>query len=125
MQGTGPGFGSGAPNRGNGVGLLGTSRMKRVLGLKTLRRSTSRRTSSVGGGGSSNPSSPGGHGHGTFGSNPGSSPSMSFTVPPGKLKRPLTSAEIMRQQMRVTEQSDNRLRKTLMRTLVGQVRTYL
>lgn len=33
----------------------------------------------------------------------------------------MTSAEIMRQQMRVTEQSDNRLRKTLMRTLVGQM----
>jgi len=33
----------------------------------------------------------------------------------------MTSAEIMRQQMRVTDQSDARLRKTLMRTLVGQV----
>ncbi|RZS25090.1 hypothetical protein BHM03_00058242 [Ensete ventricosum] len=40
---------------------------------------------------------------------------------PGKLKRPMTSAEIMRLQMRVTEHSDHRLRKTLMRTLVGQV----
>jgi hypothetical protein len=29
----------------------------------------------------------------------------------------------MRQQMRVTDQSDARLRKTLMRTLVGQVST--
>ncbi|KAH7662747.1 Protein unc-13-like protein [Dioscorea alata] len=37
-----------------------------------------------------------------------------------KVKRPMTSAEIMRQQMKVTEQSDHRLRKTLMRTLVGQ-----
>ncbi|GFP85832.1 hypothetical protein PHJA_000727000 [Phtheirospermum japonicum] len=37
------------------------------------------------------------------------------------MRRPMTSAEIMRQQMRVTEQSDNRLRKTLMRTLVGQM----
>ncbi|MBA0749591.1 hypothetical protein Gogos_003495 [Gossypium gossypioides] len=36
-------------------------------------------------------------------------------------RRPLTSAEIMKQQMRVTEQSDNRLRKSLMRTLVGQM----
>ncbi|WOL05760.1 hypothetical protein Cni_G14491 [Canna indica] len=45
-----------------------------------------------------------------------------FGVPssPGKGKRPMTSAEIMRVQMRVTEQSDLRLRKTLMRTLVGQ-----
>lgn len=40
---------------------------------------------------------------------------------PGKVKRPMTSAEIMRQQMRVTEQSEHRLRKTLTRTLVGQV----
>jgi hypothetical protein len=30
----------------------------------------------------------------------------------------------MRQQMRVPEQSDARLRKTLMRTLVGQVRLH-
>ncbi|RWW58622.1 hypothetical protein BHE74_00034490 [Ensete ventricosum] len=41
--------------------------------------------------------------------------------PAGKPKqRPMTSAEIMRQQMGVTEQSDTRLRKTLMRFLVGQ-----
>lgn len=41
---------------------------------------------------------------------------------PRKVKqRPMTCAEIMRQQMGVTEQSDTRLRKTLMRTLVGQV----
>lgn len=40
---------------------------------------------------------------------------------PGRVRRPMTSSEIMRQQMGVTEQSDNRLRKTLMRTLVGQV----
>ncbi|XP_042443459.1 protein unc-13 homolog [Zingiber officinale] len=39
---------------------------------------------------------------------------------PGKVKRPMTSAEIMRQQMRVTEQNEQRLRKTLTRTLVGQ-----
>lgn len=40
----------------------------------------------------------------------------------GKVRqRPMTSAEIMRQQMGVTELSDNRLRKTLMRSLVGQV----
>ncbi|KAE8706188.1 peptide transporter PTR3-A-like [Hibiscus syriacus] len=41
--------------------------------------------------------------------------------PPSRPRRPLTSAEIMRQQMKVTEQCDNRLRRTLMRTLVGQV----
>lgn len=33
----------------------------------------------------------------------------------------MTSAELMRHQMKVTEQSDNRLRKTLMKTLIGQV----
>ncbi|XP_064947629.1 protein unc-13 homolog [Musa acuminata AAA Group] len=42
--------------------------------------------------------------------------------PAGKQKqRPMTSAEIMRHQMGVTEQSDTRLRKTLMRFLAGQV----
>ena len=91
-----------------------TSRVKRALGLKMIKRSPSRRMVS-GSGGGSNPSSPG--------SSAGGSPAMSFTVPPpGRPRRPMTSAEIMRQQMRVTEQSDNRLRKTLMRTLVGQVR---
>ncbi|MBA0780247.1 hypothetical protein Gotri_004373 [Gossypium trilobum] len=43
------------------------------------------------------------------------------TLKPLNSRRPLTSAEIMKQQMRVTEQSDNRLRKSLMRTLVGQM----
>jgi hypothetical protein len=33
--------------------------------------------------------------------------------------RPMTSAEIMRRQMGVTEQTDGRLRKTLARCLVG------
>uniref|UniRef100_A0A803Q4I6 MHD1 domain-containing protein n=1 Tax=Cannabis sativa TaxID=3483 RepID=A0A803Q4I6_CANSA len=77
-----------------------------------IKRSPSRRMVS----GSSNPSSPGST------VNAGGSPGMSFTVPQlGRARRPMTSAEIMRQQMRVTEQSDNRLRKTLMRTLVGQM----
>ncbi|KAL6883241.1 hypothetical protein ACP4OV_010655 [Aristida adscensionis] len=40
---------------------------------------------------------------------------------PGRARRPMTSAEIMRQQMRVTDQSDARLRRTLMRAVVGQV----
>ncbi|KAE8726346.1 peptide transporter PTR3-A-like [Hibiscus syriacus] len=35
-------------------------------------------------------------------------------------QRSLKAAEIMKRQMGVSEQSDNRLRKTLMRTLVGQ-----
>lgn len=33
----------------------------------------------------------------------------------------MTAAEIMGQHMRVTEHGNTRLRKTLMRTLVGQV----
>ena len=94
--------GDGSP-RGGGVGMAVTSRVKRALGLKMLRRSTSRRSSSWG----SNPSSPS-----------AGSPRSSVVR-----RRPMTSAEIMRQQMWVTEQSDNRLRKTLMRTLVGQVRS--
>ncbi|KAL1562154.1 protein unc-13 [Salvia divinorum] len=97
------GDGSGSPRAG-GVGMAVTSRVKRALGLKMLRRSTSRRGSSCG----SNPSSP------SSGS-PRVSPSSVLK------RRPMTSAEIMRQQMWVTEQSDNRLRKTLMRTLVGQM----
>ncbi|KAE8714648.1 peptide transporter PTR3-A-like [Hibiscus syriacus] len=36
-------------------------------------------------------------------------------------QRSLKAVEIMKRQMRVSEQSDNRLRKTLMRTLVGQM----
>lgn len=38
-------------------------------------------------------------------------------------RRIMTMAEVMRLQMGVSEQSDSRLRKTLMRTLVGQVST--
>ncbi|TKY53684.1 DUF810 protein [Spatholobus suberectus] len=83
-----------------------TSKVKRALGLKMLKRSPSRRMVS---GGSGGPSSPVG----------GSSP-FHNTAPPLRPRRPMTSAEIMRQQMRVTEHNDNRLRKTLMRTLVGQ-----
>lgn len=71
------------------------------------------------GGGGSAPSSPSAHTHGSSPSNVNFS-----TLPASRARRPLTSAEIMRQQMRVTEQSDNRLRKTLMRTLVGQVRDF-
>ncbi|KAF8388264.1 hypothetical protein HHK36_026930 [Tetracentron sinense] len=97
---------------GNGVGI---SRIKRSLGLKAMKRSSPRRVGGSDSNSNSNPSSPRGHGSSN------SSPGLAFTVPPMRPKRPLTSAEIMRQQMRVTEQSDNRLRKTLMRTLVGQM----
>ncbi|GAB2294352.1 hypothetical protein Dimus_028560 [Dionaea muscipula] len=139
--GPGPGPGSGSPCRSgpgssargsSGVGMVANSRIKRGLGLKTLKRMPSRRTSSGGGSGST-PSSPSAvHGFavaGGGGNNNGGSPggagsgSFSFTVPARSLptRRPLTSAEIMRMQMRVTEQSDHRLRKTLLRTLVGQM----
>lgn len=104
--GDGNGPGTGSPMKPPGVGMAVTSRVKRALGLRMLKRTpSSRRSSSCG----ANPSSPSGA---------GSSPRTSLTLP---LRRPMTSAEIMRQQMRVTEQSDNRLRKTLMRTVVGQV----
>ncbi|CAA6655327.1 unnamed protein product [Spirodela intermedia] len=93
--------GAGAGGKTWQQGLVATSRIKRALGL-TARRSSPKRTlqqssSSVG------PSQTG-------------APGGAARV----IKRPMTSAEIMRQQMRVTEQSDNRLRKTLLRTLVGQ-----
>ncbi|KAM7485405.1 hypothetical protein LguiA_001414 [Lonicera macranthoides] len=108
------GSGPGSPSaKGQGVGMAVTSRVKMALGLKMLRRSPSRRNSS----GGSNPSSPHGFGHGF---STGFSPGFGMTVPVSRSRRPLTSAEIMRLQMRVTELSDNRLRKTLMRTLVGQ-----
>ncbi|KAG6582409.1 Protein unc-13-like protein, partial [Cucurbita argyrosperma subsp. sororia] len=97
-----------------GVVMTPTGRIKRALGLKMLKRSPSRRMS-TGGNCGSNPPSPSSHG------NSGASPGLSNTLPSMRPRRPMTSAEIMRQQMKVTEQSDNRLRKTLMRTLVGQV----
>ncbi|XP_038723145.1 protein unc-13 homolog [Tripterygium wilfordii] len=120
-DGSSGGSGSGSPGgRANSVVTTPASRIKRALGLKMLRRSPSRRMSSIGSGisghGGSAPSSPNSHGSG---SSPGSG--FSTVPPPLRPRRPLTSAEIMRQQMRVTEQSDNRLRKTLMRTLVGQM----
>ncbi|XWS39152.1 hypothetical protein CRYUN_Cryun18bG0025600 [Craigia yunnanensis] len=131
-NGSGSSHGPGSPSgRVNGVVMTPTSRVKKALGLKMLRRSHSRRMSmssvgfSSGGGGGSSPSSPVSH-HGHTGSlsGSGSTPGagMGFsTLPASRPRRPLTSAEIMRQQMRVTEQSDHRLRKTLMRTLVGQM----
>jgi hypothetical protein len=79
--------------------------------LKMLKRSPSRRMTS--GGSSGGPSSP------VSGGTPFHH-SMSMYRP----RRPMTSAEIMRQQMKVTEHNDNRLRKTIMRTLVGQVSIY-
>ncbi|GKU85707.1 hypothetical protein SLEP1_g334 [Rubroshorea leprosula] len=122
-SGSGSSVSPGSPSaRPNGVvTTTPNSRVKRALGLKMLKRSPSRRMSSVscvGSGGGSTPSSPVHHHHHSH----SFSGNMAFsTLPASRPRRPLTSAEIMRQQMKVTEQSDNRLRKTLMRTLVGQV----
>ena len=82
-----------------------TSKVKKALGLKMVKRSPSRRMTS--GGISGGPSSP----------VSGGSPFHQSLIRP---RRPMTSAEIMRQQMRVTEHNDNRLRKTINRILVGQ-----
>ncbi|KAJ9555777.1 hypothetical protein OSB04_010391 [Centaurea solstitialis] len=86
-----------------GVGMTVTSKIKRALGLKMLKHSNSSHNNTT---------------------TTSSTPSIGFSTMPsggGRSRRPLTSAEIMRQQMKVTEASDNRLRKTLMRTLVGQM----
>ncbi|KAM7256700.1 hypothetical protein ACFE04_012441 [Oxalis oulophora] len=117
-----PGSGSSPGGGGTGggrVNMTPTSKVKRALGLKMLKRSPLRRMSTVGtmGISGSSPSSPSGHSSHVHHMG---SPGAFSTLPASRPKRPLTSAEIMRQQMRVTEQSDNRLRKTLMRTLVGQ-----
>nr|XP_043611336.1 protein unc-13 homolog [Erigeron canadensis] len=98
----------------NGVGMSVTSRTKRVLGLKMLKRTPTRRSNSCG----SNPLSPSGYSNNCS----PKSPRGSFSTLPsrGTTRRPLTSAEIMRQQMKVSESIDSALRKTLMRTLVGQ-----
>ncbi|KAL8262813.1 hypothetical protein R6Q59_024162 [Mikania micrantha] len=96
----------------NGVGMAVTSRIKRDLGLKMMKQTPTRRTKSCG----SNPLSPGGH------NNSPMSPRERFATLPSRsmMRRPLTSAEIMRQQMKVSEDSDIHIRKTLMRTLIGQ-----
>ncbi|MED6131608.1 hypothetical protein PIB30_011207 [Stylosanthes scabra] len=104
--------------KGNQVVTKPTSRVKKMLGLKMLKRSRSRRMVAAGigvstGGGLSTPSSP------VAG---GSSPSINGLLPPIRPRRPMTAAEMMREQMRVTEHDDNKLRKTLMRTVVGQLK---
>uniref|UniRef100_A0A7N0TK50 Uncharacterized protein n=1 Tax=Kalanchoe fedtschenkoi TaxID=63787 RepID=A0A7N0TK50_KALFE len=116
--------GGGSPGKGSGqegVGMAVTSRVKKSLGLKTLRRSVSnKRMVAIQSG--SLPSSPNAGAAGWFHAGSPLSPGVGYTVPPPtRARRPLTSAEIMRQQMRVMEQSDVRLRKTLMRTLIGQM----
>lgn len=90
--------GSGSPGaKAGGTMMVVNSRIKRALGLKSRRQSLMRRMNQTG------------------------ATAQGGMTSPGRVRRPMTSAEIMRQQMRVTEQSDSRLRKTLMRTFVGQV----
>lgn len=98
---------------GSNVPVSQTSRVKRGLGLKMLRSSLSQRIMVSGGGVEG-----GGGGSGRYWSSAPCSP-RSRTVP--RPRRSMTMADVMRVQMRVSEQSDSRLRKTLMRTLVGQV----
>ena len=105
-----PTIGAG-PRGGTGMNVV-SSRVKRALGLKARRSSQPTTVRSSMSASSSAPGSPG-RMRTVRDQAPGS---------PGNRRRPMTSAEIMRQQMRVTDQSDARLRKTLMRTLVGQVR---
>ncbi|RDX65028.1 hypothetical protein CR513_56347, partial [Mucuna pruriens] len=80
--------------------VLQMSRVKQALGLRMLKSSLSQRMMV------SAPASPAAE----------QSP-RSRTVP----RRTMTMAEVMRLQMGVSEQSDSRLRKTLVRTLVGQL----
>ncbi|RDX78457.1 hypothetical protein CR513_41269, partial [Mucuna pruriens] len=84
--------------------VLQMSRVKQALGLRMLKSSLSQRmmTSAL--------------------TSPAAEQSpRSRTVP----RRTMTMAEVMRLQMGVSEQSDSRLRKTLVRTLVGQVRQHV
>ncbi|EER92892.1 uncharacterized protein LOC8085519 [Sorghum bicolor] len=108
-DGGSPTIGSG-PRGGTGMNVV-SSRVKRALGLKARRSSQPTVRSSM-----NSSSAPGSPGRMRSARDRDQAPGS-----PGKTRRPMTSAEIMRQQMRVPEQSDARLRKTLMRTLVGQV----
>lgn len=106
------------PKGGTGMNMV-NSKIKKVLGLKARRASQPMtRTMSQSSVSSGMVGSIGLVGATvTMNSLPGSSP--------GKGRRPMTSAEIMRQQMLVAELSDARLRKTLMRTMVGQVSGFM
>ncbi|KAI4369714.1 hypothetical protein MLD38_018128 [Melastoma candidum] len=118
-SGSGAAASTSGGGRQNGVGMAPTSKVKKALGLRMLKRSHSKKmvSSNVGGSLTGGPSSPSWHNSGDA-----SSPRLGYTVPlASRPRRPMTSAEIMRQQMRVTEHNDNRLRKTIMRTLVGQM----
>lgn len=115
---TGGHIGGVGPKGGTGMNMV-NSKIKKVLGLKARRASQPMtRTMSQSSVSSGMVGSIGLVGAAVSANSlPGSSP--------GKGRRPMTSAEIMRQQMRVTELSDARLRKTLMRTMVGQVSGFM
>ncbi|KZV20376.1 hypothetical protein F511_34854 [Dorcoceras hygrometricum] len=92
------GSGPGSPVKWSGVGMAVTSRLKRALGLKMVKKSPPSRRASMSG-----------------------SSGMVFTeAQAARARRPMTAAEVMRRQLRMTEESDNRLRKALTRTLVGK-----
>ncbi|KAK7277396.1 hypothetical protein RIF29_18547 [Crotalaria pallida] len=97
----------------SGVPVSQTSIVKRALGLKMLRSSLSQRIMDSGGGG--------GLGSGRWSSAPSSPLSRAAPSLQARPRRQMTMADVVRVQMRVSEQSDSRLRKTLMRTLVGQL----
>ncbi|KAL4386738.1 hypothetical protein GQ457_09G022060 [Hibiscus cannabinus] len=126
--GHGPGSPGSPGKRGNnGAATMTSSKIKRSLGLKAVKKATHTRRVSVcamefSNGGGSTQSSPATHHHGRSASLSGFNPAGLSTSQPSKQKRaPSTPAEIMKQQMKVTEQSDSRLRKILTRTLVGQM----
>ncbi|XP_009406982.2 protein unc-13 homolog [Musa acuminata AAA Group] len=110
--GAAAGDAAGRPSSGGGANMAVSSRIKRALGLRTRRAAHMRPMTHLGSPAMSPAMSSLGGGGGAMGG-AGSSA--------GKVKqRPMTSAEIMRQQMGVTELRETRLRKTLVRTLVGQ-----
>lgn len=92
------GGGAGGGGKG-GANMAVVSRVKRGLGLRTRKVAPPTRMMRAVG--------------------PSGSPKKGKTA---AAMRPMTSAEIMRQQMGVSEVGDTRLRKTLMRALVGQVK---
>ncbi|KAE8734147.1 peptide transporter PTR3-A-like [Hibiscus syriacus] len=112
---SGPGSAGRRPN--HGVVNVPSSRVKRTLGLKMMKRPQHARRMTI-----SSLNFSGDDGDVGAGGLTSSPPDSGFKMmtESARPQRPLSAAEIMRQQMGVTEQSDNRLRKTLMRALVGQ-----
>ncbi|XP_020572200.1 uncharacterized protein LOC110019025 isoform X2 [Phalaenopsis equestris] len=97
------------PKGGTGM-MVVTSKVKNVLGLKARRAPPMLTMNAVALRSVAN----------LYAAIPNSPGRNAVPSSPGRIKRPMTSAEIMRRQMRVTDQSDSRLRKILMRSFVGQ-----